>query len=88
MDSDLRLALNEILQQSKNNAAEIDKCERTLRGHNGEVGLVAHVAALQKSVKWIAVTLWGIVAFLVLTHADEIVAFVDKVLSGGNPFLA
>jgi hypothetical protein len=85
MDPDLKVALDEILAQSKKNASEIEGCERALRGFNGDVGLVAQVAWLQKSVKWIAVTLWGVVAFLLLTHAQEVVEFVDKVLGGGPP---
>lgn len=85
MDPELKAALGEILTQSKANASEIKNCERTLRGHNGEVGLVAQVAFLQKSVKWIAITLWGVIVFLLLTHAQQVAEFVGSVFAGGPP---
>lgn len=86
MDPELKAALGEILGQSKANAGEIEKCERTLRGSNGEIGLVAQVTILQKSVKWIAVTMWGIVVFLLLTHAEQVATFVGSVFAGPPPF--
>lgn len=81
MEAELKKALKEILEQSKANATDLAMCERTLRGHNGDIGLVAEVAALGKSVKWLSVAVWGIVVFLVFVHAERVALLVGAWLS-------
>jgi 5'(3')-deoxyribonucleotidase len=61
--------------------ADVDEHCRILKGVNGTPGMVANVAAMQKSVQSLVKMSWGLVIVLALTHLDQIPKLVEWVVA-------